>query len=200
MTKSAFIKNYSQGTLMKNEQDDWVVKWSDLHTFSQGYIWSFTPLAPESNAILYISDNQVLSKPLEEGETVQFEDTTIGDDGLNFTTLWQAKLVFPEVEAFQTSENIKQYIKECNGRLFSFNKVSVIRDGGTTILITGNKHITFYIHKDNKTLHNGYPTTDENMVTDTPTKTYVLHQIQLYQMGCKDKVELANKIIKQYSI
>ena len=198
MTKSAFIKNYSQGTLMKNEQDDWVVKWSDLHTFSQGYIWSFTPLAPKSNAILYISYNQVLSKPLEEGETVQFEDTTIGYDEFNFNPNWQAKLVFPEVEAFQTNANIQQYIKESDGRVFSIDEINNCE--GATFLLTSDRHITFCIHKDNKTLHYGYPTTDENLVTDIPTKTYVLHQLQRYVIWCNDKAEQANKIIKQYSI
>lgn len=36
-----------------------MVKWSDLHSFSQGTHWMYTELSSESNSIKYIKDGEI---------------------------------------------------------------------------------------------------------------------------------------------
>jgi hypothetical protein len=50
-----------KGTLIRNEDAKWMVKWSDLHSFAHGTHWMYTELSPESNSIKYVKDDHVKS-------------------------------------------------------------------------------------------------------------------------------------------
>lgn len=184
----------TQGILTKNEHGVWVVKWSDLHTFSEGWIWSYTELSAESNSIKSVKDNVIVYEPLEEGLTVEFELVTTCCIETNYAAMYTAKLIFPSADIFENEEYIKEYVKN-SGELWSFDNISVIRDGGTIILNRRGKSTHFYLHKDHRTLHDGYPTSNENLVTDKPTHAYVLDRLEKYKIECKAALDQATKII-----
>jgi hypothetical protein len=186
-----------RGTLIKTNDGVWLAKWSDLHSFAEGTIWSHSNIHPSTQVIRYVEDNQVKEKPFEEGLEVEFEMITSGYDENNFTPFNSAKLVFPEVDEFEKEQIIKEYVIN-GGYLFSIDKIDRIRDGGTIILISrGSKQTPFYIHKDNFTLHRGYPTTDTNLITDKSTQVYVLDRIQKYRNGCEFDLKQVNSIIQK---
>lgn len=94
-------------------------------------------------------------------------------------------------------ELIKEYVKN-GGKLFLIDDIDVIRDGGTVVI---KKHgierkPSIYIHKDNWTLHSEYPPTDENIIVDELTKTYIFDRLERYREDCEFKVEQINGIIK----
>lgn len=174
----------NKGVLTRNEKGIWLVKWSDMHSFAHGTHWSFTELLPSSNSIMYVKEDEIRYKPFEEGLEVKF---TLDS---NWT---YAVLIFPEVEVFEREKKIKQYVK--NGdELFMITNIDTIRDGGT-IAITTSKNKKIYIHKDNWTLHNDYPTTQENIIRDETTQVYILDRIERYIDWCKHRLDLANTII-----
>ena len=187
-----------KGILTRNEDGIWVVKWSDLHSFGYGTHWMFTELSTESNSIRYLKDNLVRYKPLEEGVEVEFEMVTSGYHETNYTPINSAKLIFPEVDKFEKEEYIKEYVKN-GGILWSFDSISIIRDGGTIILIRPpqSKLNPFYLHKDYFTLHDGYPTTDDNLVRDKPTQIYVLDRLQKYKRDCEHSLKEVNRVIEK---
>ena len=82
----------NKGTLTINEGGIWMVKWSDLHSFTHGTHWSYTELSSDSNSIKYIKDGEIRYKPLEEGLELDFEIVTTGYDEVNFTPINFAKL------------------------------------------------------------------------------------------------------------
>ena len=43
--------------------------------------------------------------------------------------------------------------------------------------------ICYYIHKDNLTLHNAYPVSDDNMIKDESTKAFLMDRINRYVEG-----------------
>lgn len=94
-------------------------------------------------------------------------------------------------------ELIKEYVKN-DGILWSIDRVDTIRDGGTGVLIRHpqSKLNPIYIHKDNWTLHTEYPTTDENIIIDEPTKAYIFNRLKRYKEDCEFKVKQINGIIK----
>ena len=94
-------------------------------------------------------------------------------------------------------ELIKQYVIN-GGMLWSIDNISTIRDGGTIVLIRlpQSKLIPIYIHKDNWTLHSEYPPTDENIIVDELTKTYIFDRLERYRKDCEFKVKQINDIIK----
>jgi len=187
-----------KGILTRNEDGIWVVKWSDLHSFGYETHWPFTELSTESNSIRYLKDNLVMYKPLEEGVEVEFEMVTSGYHETNLTPINSAKLIFPEVDEFEKEEYIKEYVKN-GGGLWSFDNISIIRDGGTIILIRPpqSKLNPFYLHKDYFTLHDGYPTTDDNLVRDKPTQIYVLDRLQKYKRDCEHSLKEVNRVIEK---
>ena len=87
-----------KGILIRNHQCIWGVKWSDLESFSFGTHWLFSELSPESNSIKYVKDNQIMSKPLEEGLEVDFENQITGYNEVDYSPIRCAKLIFPEVD------------------------------------------------------------------------------------------------------
>ena len=189
-----------KGALTRNSEGVWMVKWSDLHSFGHGTHWMFTELSPDSNSIHFIKDGEIRYKTLEEGEKVEFEMVTSGYDEKNFTPFRYAKLIFPDVYEFQKEEWIKEYVIKGN-ILFSIDEISTIRDGGTMMLFNrGMKQKPFYIHKDNWTLHNDYPTTDENMVKDKATQVYILDKLEKYKRDCEFNLNEVENIIEKVNM
>jgi len=190
-----------KGILTRNEDGIWMVRWSDLHSFGQGTHWMYTELSKYSNSIKYIKGNLIMAKPLEEGLEVEFETVTSGYDEDTFTPFNSAKLIFPEVDEFEKEEYIKEYVKE-GGVLWSIYSISNIRDGGTIALIRPpeSKLTPYYIHKDYLTLHSGYPTTDENIVTDTNEKYYIIDRLQRYKRDCEFDLNQVKDIIEKIKL
>ena len=89
---------------------------------------------------------------------------------------------------------ISEYLKD--NTYFTFNGIATIRDGGT-IAITTYTDIRFFIHKDNSTLHNQYPPTDENLVTDKPTQVYILDRLESFKKRMEHELEQTNNIIEK---
>lgn len=190
-----------KGILTRNEDGIWMVKWSDLHSFGHGTHWSYTELSSNSNSIKYIKDNLIMCKPLEEGIEVEFEMVTSGYDENNFTPFNLAKLIFPEVDIFEKEGYIKEYVKE-GGVLWSIYNISTIRDGGTIMLIRPpqSKLNPYYIHKDYWTLHSEYPTTDENLITDTNEQYYIIDRLQRYKRDCEFNLHQVKNIIEKVKL
>jgi len=186
--------------ILEKKDDKWMVKWSDLHSFAHGTHWMYTELSPESDSIKYIDMGDVVSGPLEEGLNVDFEFQTLGYDTESFVPTNIAKLIFPEVEEFEKERWIKEYVIKGNV-LFSISDVSRMRDGGTFILYNrGLKQKPFYIHKDNWTLHNDYPTTDENLVTDKSVQVYIMDRLEKYKEDCEFNLKEVRTIIEKINI
>lgn len=189
-----------KGILTRNEKGIWMVKWSDLHSFGHGTHWMFTELSSDSNSIKYIKDNLIMVKPLEEGLEVEFEMITSGYDENNFTPFNSAKLAFPEVDIFEKEQYIKEYVIK-NNILFSIEEISMMRDGGTIMLFNrGMKQKPFYIHKDYWTLHDGYPTTDGNIVTDKPTQVYIMDRLEKYKEDVEFDLKRVKNIIEKIKL
>jgi hypothetical protein len=190
-----------KGILTRNEKGIWMVKWSDLHSFGHGTHWMFTELSSDSNSIKYIKDNLIMVKPLEEGLEVEFEMIISGYDENNFTPFNSAKLTFPEVDIFEKEGYIKEYVKE-GGVLWSIYNISIIRDGGTIMLIRPpqSKLNPIYIHKDYWTLHSGYPTTDENLITDTNEQYYIIDRLQKHKRDCEFNLQRVKNIIEKVKL
>lgn len=74
-------KNLSAGWLCYID-DKWVVKWSDLHSFSQGTIWSYSPLIDEQQSL----PNLVHDKKIEFEHIHHIIDTE------NFHSILLAKI------------------------------------------------------------------------------------------------------------
>jgi hypothetical protein len=192
-----------RGMLTRNEDGIWMVKWSDLHSFGHGTHWMYTELSNDSNSIKYIKDNHIMVKPLEEGVEVEFEIIkTSGYDFLkNLSLLNVAKLIFPEVDIFEKEGYIKEYVKE-GGVLWSIYNISTIRDGGTIMLIRPpqSKLNPIYIHKDYWTLHSGYPTTNENLITNTNEQYYIINRLQKYKRECEFNLTQSKNIIEKIKL
>ena len=190
-----------KGILTRNEDGIWMVKWSDLHSFAHGTHWMYTELSNDSNSIKYIKDNLIMCKPLEEGVEVEFEMVISGYDENNFTPFNSAKLIFPEVDIFEKEDYIKEYVKE-GGVLWSIYNISTIRDGGTIMLIRPpqSKLNPIYIHKDYWTLHSGYPTTDENLITDTNEQYYIIDTLQKHKRDCEFNLEQVKNVIEKIKL
>jgi hypothetical protein len=186
-----------KGILEQSSSGIWVVKWSDLHGFSEGTIWTFTELHPESNLLYKIKDGEIISLPLKNGEEVEFE--LFGNPNVFTTHFGYAKLVFSEVEAFKKENLIKEYVKN-GGELFSISNIDIIRDGGTKVIEKKGILTAIYIHKDNWTLHYSYPTSDENIITNEATKVYIMDRIHNYYERCVDKVTHSKYIIERLTI
>jgi hypothetical protein len=190
-----------KGILTRDEQGIWNVKWSDLHSFGHGTHWMYTELSSDSNSIRYIKDNLIMVKPLEEGLNIEFEMLTTGYDETSYTPNNSAKLIFPEVDIFEKEEYIKEYVKD-GGKLFLIDNISVIRDGGTIIInkLGIERKPPIYIHKDYWTVHSGYPTTDENLITDKPEQVYILDRLERYKKDCEHNLEQAKRVIEKIKL
>ena len=110
-------------------------------------------------------------------------------------------LMEKDIELIWKQETKEKYIKEyvkTGKRLHGIHNVDTIRDGGTILLESYlNDRPKFYLHKDKFTLHSGYPTTDENIITDTPTKVYVIDCVETYLKRTKEHVLRIEKIVQK---
>lgn len=190
----------NKGTLVRNEDGVWMVKWSDLHSFLYGTHWTYTELSNDSNCLKYIKDGEVKYEALKEGSEVVFEIVTSGYDNETFISNNSARLIFPEVEKFEKEQYIKEYVIK-NNILFSIEEITMMRDGGTIMLFNrGMRQKPFYIHKDYWTLHNGYPTTDDNIVTDKPTQVYIMDRLEKYKENVTFDLNLVKNIIEKIKL
>lgn len=181
-----------KGTLVKNENGIWMVKWSDVHSFTEGNIYQFSKILPEQNKILYIKDNEIVTKEFENDLNVEIELKLTKEGFL-------AKLIFPDVEAFEKEEIIKEYVRD-GGTLWSISYVDIIRDGGTICLTRSPVSILspFYIHKDKWTLHCDYPTTDENLINNKSTKAFTLDRLERYMKNCKNQLQQVERVVENF--
>jgi hypothetical protein len=187
-----------KGILTKNEKGHWLVKWSDLHSFGHGTHWMYTDLSSESNSIKYVKDNLIMYKPLEEGLDIEFEMVTTGYNEENYNPINTAKLIFPDVDIFEKEQYIKEYVEK-GGPLWSIEKISTIRDGGTIMLIRPpqSRLNPIYIHKDYWTIHSGYPTTDKNLIDDKLEQVYILDRLERYKKDCEHNLKQIKTIIEK---
>jgi hypothetical protein len=190
-----------KGLLTRDGDGIWMVKWSDLHSLKYGTHWTYTKLSSDSNSIKYVKDGEIKYNVLEEGLKVDFEMVTSGYDETTFTPFNSAKLIFPEVDEFEKEEYIKKYVKN-GGILWSFDRISTIRDGGTIMLIRPSlsKLNPIYIHKDYWTLHSGYPTTDENIIDDKNEQYYIIYNLQKYKRECEFNLQEVKNIIEKIKL
>ena len=80
-----------RGYLHKNENGEWTIKWSDLHSFAQGTHWMYTELHPES-----------ISSKLKENKMVDF--IFIADEDDPFNPHKYAKIIKPKKSATNTKD------------------------------------------------------------------------------------------------
>lgn len=92
-------------------------------------------------------------------------------------------------------EKIKEYVIK-GGRLFTICEIETIRDGGTKIIRCTNGD-SFYIHKTTDKFHLGYPTTNENLITDELLITYLLERIRVYLVRLREEyIRNENLLVK----
>jgi Na+-translocating ferredoxin:NAD+ oxidoreductase RnfC subunit len=140
-------------------------------------------------------------KPLEEDLKIQFEIITLGYNSENYTPIQTAKLMFPEVEIFKRIELIEKY-KKINNVLWSIEKTSVMRDGTIMIIrpTLRNANQPLYIHSTNWTIHNGYPATNENLITNETERAYILDRLLQYKKHCQSEYNQIKTIIQNLKI
>ena len=107
--------------------------------------------------------------------------------------IWEKEMV---------EKTIVEYVKNGN-RLHGIHNIDVMRDGGTILLESYMNHRPkFYLHKDNLTLHSGYPVSDDNLITDKPTKVYLMDCVNNLLEIKKDEIKrietLTNKIKEKW--
>jgi hypothetical protein len=103
----------------------------------------------------------------------------------------------------KTKENlIKEYVKSSGGALFNIDSIDTIRDGGTKLIKIDHYALkrAYYIHKDNYTLHDAYPVSDENIIKDKNLEAYLMDRIVRYVESVESEAirsrNLLNKLIK----
>ncbi len=97
---------------------------------------------------------------------------------------------------------IKEYITNSNGAIFHIDSIVNIRDGGTKLIKIDNHQLkrSYYIHKDNFTLHDNYPVSDDNLITDLPLKTYILDRITTYSNNLDFESKRNRNLLKNLGI
>jgi len=80
-----------------------------------------------------------------------------------------------------TDEEIRNYIGN-GGKPIVIRNIDSYRDGGTVVIDCGySEQIRYFLHKDDYTIHDGYPTTEENKISDDLLKRYLLHSMNVYR-------------------
>ena len=88
-----------------------------------------------------------------------------------------------------TEDEIKEYLKSGGQLLLTIVKMDSYRDGGTKVIECGYASpIKFYIHKDNWTIHNDYPISEENEIKDDFLKRYLITEMKKYTQRLYDDV------------
>jgi len=73
-------------------------------------------------------------------------------------------------------ELIKEYITN-GGKLFIISQIDSIRDGGTVSIKCNNRE-EFFIDKYTNNFHSGYPTNNDNLITDNLLKQYLIDRFE----------------------
>ncbi len=122
---------------------------------------------------------------------------TSGYDNKDFTPHNSAKLIFPEVEIFKKLKLIEDY-KTVSNVLWSIDRISSLRDGTIMIIrpTLRNANQPLYIHSTNWTIHNGYPATNENLITNETERAYILDRLLQYKKDCQFNYNRINHIIQ----
>lgn len=96
-----------------------------------------------------------------------------------------------------TDEQMREYMD--NGHsLFTIKSIDTIRDGGTKKLDTTGGVI--YIHKDHRTFHSGYPTNDENLISDSLMIQYIVDRIEAYVTRSIEDVNRIEKLLVELKL
>ena len=95
-------------------------------------------------------------------------------------------------------EIIKQYLLE-GGKLFNIINIDTIRDGGTKVLICSSDE-RFYINKEKFTIHTEYPLSDENIVKNIYTNSYIIDRLNKYLKDINFKLNQVESIIYNVSL
>jgi hypothetical protein len=96
---------------------------------------------------------------------------------------------------------IEKY-KKINNVLWSIEKTSVMRDGTIMIIrpTLRNANQPLYIHSTNWTIHNGYPATNENLITNETERAYILDRLLQYKKHCQSEYNQIKTIIQNLKI
>lgn len=88
-------------------------------------------------------------------------------------------------------DKIREYIIK-GGKIFNVEYVDTVRDGGTKIIKCSKSfdgEPWFYIHKDNKTIHTEYPTTNKNILTDELLKEYLIERLIVFIKRTEEQLQ-----------
>lgn len=103
-------------------------------------------------------------------------------------------------------DNIEQYLLN-GGELFTILSIDSIhpnhpRDGGTQVLNCGRTHgdKKFYIHHTNFTIHSEYPLSNENVVKNIYTNSYIIDRLNKYLKDLKSKLDKVESTIYNLSL
>jgi hypothetical protein len=72
----------NRGTLTKNKDGKWEVKWSDTESFGYGTHWMYTPISNDSDTSFFKEDMEV-----------NFENIITGFDSENYSPIMFAKII-----------------------------------------------------------------------------------------------------------
>jgi hypothetical protein len=136
------------GFLHKKE-NEWVVKWSDLHSFGHGTHWMYTAIHPSQQSLSILSDGTEDWLAKCEGKKVTVEFITDGYDAVNYTPYNYAKIIVP-VEILERMSKNKQavtLIKVPDGLMWFDEEKPPIRFVDDNILKIG---MNYYKIKDLK--------------------------------------------------
>jgi len=96
------------GFLHKKE-NEWFVKWSDLHSFGHGTHWMYTAIHPSQQSLLILSDGTEGWLDKCEGKKITVEFITDGYDIKTFIPHNYAKIIVP-VEILERMSKNKQVV------------------------------------------------------------------------------------------
>ena len=94
-----------------------------------------------------------------------------------------------------SEEQIKEYLLK-GGSLFTVVKLDSIRDGGTKVVKTNRSgtlstgSLDFFIDNLDWTIHNSYPTSDDNLIKDELLKKYIIHVMNVFIEKQKRHIEI----------
>lgn len=82
-------------------------------------------------------------------------------------------------------ENLIKKYEVNGGKLFTIKSIDNIRDGGTKVIKTSKNNFYFSVDKQ---FHTGYPTLDENLITDYLLINYIIERIEIYVKNLEEDI------------
>lgn len=92
---------YRKGELVKEQEGEWAVKYSETSSATHGTHWQYIPLSPNSIVMKYIENGKVHYMPLQGGFEIDFKIIIFDYDKETYIPTRFAELVFPKVEEFE---------------------------------------------------------------------------------------------------